>query len=70
MVRLMMIKKEMFLTELSNICATRKLPMLIGGDFNILRFSEEKNKTFHANRISYMFNWIINSYELIRVMFT
>lgn len=38
--------------------------MLIGGDFNILRFSEEKNKNFHGNRFTDMFNWIINTYDL------
>ncbi|CAN6252305.1 unnamed protein product [Urochloa humidicola] len=56
--------KEQFLTELSSICASRKYPMLIGGDFNILRFSGEKNKTFHSNKFTDMFNWIINTYEL------
>jgi hypothetical protein len=57
-------KKEKFLTELSNICAKCDLPMIVGGDFNILRFSNEKNKPFCANRYSEMFNWIINSYGL------
>jgi hypothetical protein len=50
--------------ELSNICAKNDLPMIVGGDFNILRDSSEKNKTFYANRYSDMFNWIINSYGL------
>jgi hypothetical protein len=36
----------------------------VGGDFNILRFSSEKNNTFHTNRYSDLFNWIINSYGL------
>jgi exonuclease III len=57
-------KKEKFLTELSNICAKCDLPVIVGGDFNILRFSNEKNKPFCANRYSEMFNWIINSYRL------
>jgi hypothetical protein len=37
---------------------------LIGGDFNILRYNDEKNKSFLGNRFTDMFNWIINSYEL------
>lgn len=41
-------KREQFLIELSHICANRKAPMLIGGDFNIVRFSEEKNRNFHV----------------------
>jgi hypothetical protein len=38
--------------------------MLIGGDFNVLRFSEDKNKNFTQNRYSDIFNRIINLYEL------
>jgi hypothetical protein len=36
----------------------------VGGDFNILSYSDGKNKIFCGNRFSDMFNWIINSYEL------
>jgi hypothetical protein len=61
-------RKEQFLIELSNICAQNKLPPTSGGDFNILRFSSEKNKNFTANRFSDMFNWIINSYELREIV--
>jgi hypothetical protein len=39
-------KKEQFLVELSNICSKNNLPMLVGGDFNILRFSSEKIKHY------------------------
>jgi hypothetical protein len=34
--------KEPFLIELSNICAQSDLPLLLGGDFNIIRYSGEK----------------------------
>jgi endonuclease/exonuclease/phosphatase family metal-dependent hydrolase len=37
---------------------------VIGGDFNILRFSSEKNKAFVPNRFSDMFNSVINAYDL------
>lgn len=56
-------KKELFLSELSNVCSSHSHPMLIGGDFNILRFSSEKNKNFRGNKFSDMFNYIINSHE-------
>ena len=56
--------KEEFLTELSQLCTNRKFPMIIGGDFNILRFSSEKNKIFSRNRFTEMFNYIINSFEM------
>jgi endonuclease/exonuclease/phosphatase family metal-dependent hydrolase len=38
--------------------------MIVGGDFNILRYNSEKNKNFYSSRYSDMFNWIINSYGL------
>jgi endonuclease/exonuclease/phosphatase family metal-dependent hydrolase len=36
----------------------------VGGDFNILRYSSEKNKKFNENNFSSVFNLIINAYEL------
>ncbi len=35
--------KEQFLLELVNMCRYEALPILIGGDFNILRSHDEKN---------------------------
>jgi mannosylglycoprotein endo-beta-mannosidase len=35
-------KRDQFLRELSTICSKNDLPMSIGGDFNILRYSSEK----------------------------
>jgi hypothetical protein len=46
------------------VCNDQRLPLLIGGDFNILRFSSEKNKGMRNNRWSDMFNAIINTYAL------
>jgi hypothetical protein len=34
------------------------------GDFNIIRFSSEKNKNFQPNKFTDLFNIIINSNEL------
>jgi exonuclease III len=56
--------KEAFLAELGAVCSNQRNPMLIGGDFNILRFSFEKNKETRRNRWSSMFNAIINSHDL------
>ena len=36
--------KEDFLTEVSQLCAKRDCPMIMGGDFNILRYSSKKIK--------------------------
>jgi hypothetical protein len=35
-------KKERFLAEMVNMCSHETLPLMIGGDFNIMRSSEEK----------------------------
>jgi exonuclease III len=56
--------KKVFLSELAAVCSNQKNPMLIGGDFNILRFSFEKNKGIRRNKWSSLFNAIINSHDL------
>jgi hypothetical protein len=57
-------RRELFLTEISLICCNRKAPVIRGGDFNILRYSSEKNKNFSGNRFADMFNCIINTHNL------
>jgi len=39
--------RDNFLAELANFCFKTKYPILMGGDFNILRFSSDKNKKFN-----------------------
>jgi hypothetical protein len=56
--------KEEFLTELGTVCSDQSLPLLVGGDFNIIRFSSEKNKNMRRNRWTDIFNSIINSYAM------
>lgn len=56
--------RDSFLAELANFCFKAKYPILMGGDFNILRFSSDKNKKFVENNFSDVFNHIINTYEL------
>jgi hypothetical protein len=57
-------RRDIFLSELAETCAKIKIPTLIGGDFNILRFSNETNKKFVSNKYTDLFNCIINTYEL------
>jgi hypothetical protein len=40
--RLKVSNKERFLAELVNTCSHETLPLLIGGDYNILRHPSEK----------------------------
>ena len=44
--------KEQFLTELVNMCSHEKLPILVGGDFNILRTPYEKIMTILTATVS------------------
>jgi hypothetical protein len=56
--------KDAFLRELASFCAKIKEPYVMGGDFNIMRFSSDKNKFFIPNRFSDIFNTIININDL------
>jgi hypothetical protein len=49
---------------LSNICENLDIPTPIGGDFNILRFADEKNKRGGICRFSDKFNAVINIFNL------
>jgi endonuclease/exonuclease/phosphatase (EEP) superfamily protein YafD len=57
-------QKENFLRELASFCSGCSEPYIVGGDFNILRFSFKKNKMFSPNRFFDMFNSVINTFDL------
>ncbi|PWZ23951.1 hypothetical protein Zm00014a_037299 [Zea mays] len=52
--------KEMFLAELVNMASKVTEPILIGGDFNILRSSTEKNNDNFNPRWPFLFNAVID----------
>lgn len=56
--------KEDFLQEFAAVCDDQDLPLLIGGDFNILRFSRDKNKRKKTCRYMTLFNSFINTHGL------
>ena len=60
-------QKQKFLSELSAFCSKCSHPMLIGGDFNILRKESDKNKPGGTNRWSSLFNSIIDVHDLIEL---
>ena len=62
--------KREFLIELAGFCSKHKVPFLAGGDFNIIRFSSEKNKVTSLSKHSRIFNNIISTYELIDIPMT
>jgi exonuclease III len=57
-------QKPEFLAELVRICEDEPLPMIVGGDFNIIRRKEEKNNENLNARWPFIFNAIIGSLDL------
>lgn len=53
--------KSDFPADLVRSCRDERLPILVGGDFNIIRRREEKNNDNFDGRWSFMFNTIIES---------
>jgi hypothetical protein len=56
--------KPGFLSELVEICDVETLPILVGGDFNIIRRQEEKNNDNFKAHWPFLFNAIIESLDL------
>jgi hypothetical protein len=56
--------KESFLAELVNMCSHEILPLLMGGDYNILRHPSEKNNDNYHARWPFLFNAIIAGLNL------
>jgi endonuclease/exonuclease/phosphatase family metal-dependent hydrolase len=56
--------KEQFLTEMVHMCSHEQLPILIGGDFNILRNPSEKNNDNFEHRWLFLFNSVIDGLNL------
>lgn len=56
--------KESFLPELVNTCSVESLPLMVGGDFNIIRSPSEKNNNRYEDRWPFLFNAVINSLDL------
>jgi hypothetical protein len=57
-------QKNDFLTELAAFCNNVSTPFIVGGDFNILRHSGEKNTPFVQTHASDLFNSIIHTLGL------
>jgi len=57
--------KAEFLIELASFCGGCQVPYVIGGDFNLIRFSSEKNKVCSISKHSKNFNSIIACYDIM-----
>jgi hypothetical protein len=62
--------KPAFLAELVRTCQDNSWPTLIGGDFNILRNSKEKNNNRYSERWPFLFNAVIDSFDLREIELT
>jgi hypothetical protein len=60
-------KKVAFLTELSSVCHSSKFPLMVAGDFSIVRNSTEKNKAVGYSRWSFLFNAILCFFEVASI---
>ena len=56
--------KPDFLADMVRICGFEQLPILVEGDFNIIRRRDEKINDNFDGRWSFMFNTIIESLDL------
>jgi hypothetical protein len=56
--------KESCLAELVNMCSHKNLPLVMGGNYNILRHLWEKNNDRYQNRWSFLFNVVIDGLNL------
>jgi hypothetical protein len=56
--------KESFLAELVHMCSHENLPLLMGGDYNILRHPFKKNNDHYHARWSFLFNAVIDGLNL------
>jgi endonuclease/exonuclease/phosphatase family metal-dependent hydrolase len=60
--------KPSFLAKLVRICENERLPLMVGGDFNIIRRKEEKNNDNFYARWPFIFNAIIESLDLREIV--
>jgi exonuclease III len=56
--------KSNFLSELVRVCSKEALPIVIGGDFNIIHSLDEKNNNNYNDRWPFLFNAIIDTLNL------
>ena len=62
-------RKDLFLTELASFCSRCNELFLIGCEFNIIRFSNEKNKNNGVHKHTGVFNSIISNFEWLRFLY-
>jgi hypothetical protein len=61
------VHKPAFLRELVNLAKDNLHPIIIGGDFNLLRYPQEKSKGRFDTHWPFLFNAVIDSLDLREV---
>lgn len=56
-----------FLQELSAFCDKESLPLLLGGDFNLIRSDKERNVGYGDQKLMALFNEFIGRFQLIEL---
>ena len=57
--------KEVFLNDMAHLCAKETLHIIIiGGDFNIIRGPHEKKNSNYNDRWLFLFNAIIDAFNM------
>ena len=57
-------KSALFVEELNSICQNCLLPMVIGGDFNLIREASDKSSPNCDQALIYLFNNFIGDHQL------
>ena len=52
-----------FILELSNFCARETLPILMGGDFNLIRSNRDRNKGQGDPKLMDLFNNFVGTFH-------
>jgi len=63
-------QKSHFLSEVVRVCSKEVVPIVIGGDFNIIRKPDEKNNDNYNDRWPFLFNVVIDSLNLREIEMT
>lgn len=62
--------KDSFLTEFVRACSIQNKPLVVGGDFSIIRNLSEKNNDRYNNRWPLLFNACIDTLNLREIVMT
>jgi hypothetical protein len=63
-------QKSHFLSEVVRVCSKEAVPIVIGGDINIIRRPHEKTNDNYNDRWSFLFNDVIDSLNLKEIEMT